>query len=224
MLNNGKDDLGKCDPRIDEGVFVGYSSSSKAYRVHNKRTLCIKESVHVILDETGDIKDLKNKDDDEPEELLQIQRDSLNESQAERTQDPTTVDSTGEFNEYVEPEEGLGLFDNAEPEDAVQPKDEDFGNKEDEADQIQPLTTKSGWKHKSLHPLDSLISPLNSGMHTRSKTRNLVAFLTFISHIEPKNIKEALKDVDWVNFMQNELHQFERNKYGTWSLGALIEL
>ena len=30
VLNNGKDYLGKFDPRSDEGVFVGYSSSSKA--------------------------------------------------------------------------------------------------------------------------------------------------------------------------------------------------
>ena len=30
VLNNGKDDLGKFDPRSDERVFVGYSSSSKA--------------------------------------------------------------------------------------------------------------------------------------------------------------------------------------------------
>ena len=53
MLNNGKDDLEKFDPRSDEGVFVGYSSSSKAYRIFNKRTQCIEESIHVVFDEDG---------------------------------------------------------------------------------------------------------------------------------------------------------------------------
>ena len=38
VLNNGKDDLGKFDPRSDEGVFVRYSSASKEYRIFNKRT------------------------------------------------------------------------------------------------------------------------------------------------------------------------------------------
>ncbi|XP_070019333.1 uncharacterized protein [Nicotiana sylvestris] len=33
---------------------------------------------------------------------------------------------------------------------------------------------------------------------------------------EPKNIKEALKDVDWITVMQDELHQFERNN--VWHL------
>ena len=37
--NNGKDNIGKFDPRSDEGIFLGYSLTSKAYRVFNKRTL-----------------------------------------------------------------------------------------------------------------------------------------------------------------------------------------
>ena len=53
VLNNGMDDLGKFDPTRDEGVFVGYSSSSKAYRILNKRTQCIEESIHVVFDEDG---------------------------------------------------------------------------------------------------------------------------------------------------------------------------
>lgn len=52
MLNNGKDNLGKFDARSDEGAFMGYSSTSKAYRVLNKRTLCVEESVHVKFDES----------------------------------------------------------------------------------------------------------------------------------------------------------------------------
>jgi len=34
-------------------VFLGYSSHSKAYKVFNKRTLCVEESVHVLFDETN---------------------------------------------------------------------------------------------------------------------------------------------------------------------------
>ncbi|XP_070029757.1 uncharacterized protein [Nicotiana sylvestris] len=45
--------LGKFDLRSDEGVFLGYSSHSKAYKLSNKRTLCVEESVHVVFDETN---------------------------------------------------------------------------------------------------------------------------------------------------------------------------
>jgi len=57
VLNNGKDDLGKFDARSDDGVFVDYSSTSKAYRVLNKRTFCIEESMHVKFDESGTLND-----------------------------------------------------------------------------------------------------------------------------------------------------------------------
>ena len=51
ILNNGKSNLGKFDSKADEGIFLGYSLTSKAYRVYNKRTLTIEESIHVAFDE-----------------------------------------------------------------------------------------------------------------------------------------------------------------------------
>jgi hypothetical protein len=37
-----------------------------------------------------------------------------------------------------------------------------------------------------------------------------------VSSIEPKKIDEALKDVDWVNTMHEELNSFTRNQ--VWEL------
>ncbi|KAH0719582.1 hypothetical protein KY285_015613 [Solanum tuberosum] len=73
VLNNGKDDLGKFDARSDEGVFVGYSSTSKSYRVFNKRTLCVEESMYVIFDESE--KWDEHKEDHELEELINRKQD-----------------------------------------------------------------------------------------------------------------------------------------------------
>ena len=53
MHNNGKDNLGKFDSKSDEAIFLGYSLTSKAYRVFNKRTLVVEESIHVAFDETN---------------------------------------------------------------------------------------------------------------------------------------------------------------------------
>ncbi|KAH0693410.1 hypothetical protein KY285_020507 [Solanum tuberosum] len=147
VLNNGNDDLGKFNAKSDEGLFVGYSSTSKAY----------------IVSKEG--------------------------KGAELTEE-------------------LGLFGAAHKGDSQ--------NKEHEEDESavdieKEITRKSGWKHQSSNPLDNLVSPLDSRIQTRSKTRNLVAYSAFISNIEPNNIKEALKDADWVTSMQEELHQFERN-------------
>jgi len=53
---------------------------------------------------------------------------------------------------------------------------------------------------------------LNAGVQTKSKLKNFCAFYAFLFNIEPKNVNEALVDSNWVMVMQEELHQFERNK------------
>nr|GFC20997.1 retrovirus-related Pol polyprotein from transposon TNT 1-94 [Tanacetum cinerariifolium] len=44
---NTLDSLGKFDGKVDEGFLVGYSVSSKAFRVFNGRTRIIQENLHV---------------------------------------------------------------------------------------------------------------------------------------------------------------------------------
>ena len=74
VLNNRKDYLGNFDPKSDEGVFVGYSSSSKAYIVFNKRTQCIEESIHDVFDENGYLKSDASNDEDELIKLFNSQK------------------------------------------------------------------------------------------------------------------------------------------------------
>jgi len=73
VLNNDKDNIGKFDAKADEGIFISYSSYSHAYRVYNKRTMIVEESVHVVFDETNlDLRHVfKNRaEDEENNELL----------------------------------------------------------------------------------------------------------------------------------------------------------
>nr|GEW36954.1 ribonuclease H-like domain-containing protein [Tanacetum cinerariifolium] len=56
MILNTLDHLGKFDAKGDESYFVGYSLSSKAFRVFNKRTKKIEENLHVDLSENKSIK------------------------------------------------------------------------------------------------------------------------------------------------------------------------
>lgn len=52
VSSKGKDNICKFDAKVNEGIFLGYSQSSKAYRVYNKRLLIVEESVHVTFDES----------------------------------------------------------------------------------------------------------------------------------------------------------------------------
>ena len=46
---NTKDNLEKFDAKTFEAIFVGYSNTSKAYKIFNKSTLTIEEFMHVKL-------------------------------------------------------------------------------------------------------------------------------------------------------------------------------
>lgn len=46
-----RENIGKFNPKNDEAIFLGYSTRSRAYRVFNKRTLTIEESINVIIDD-----------------------------------------------------------------------------------------------------------------------------------------------------------------------------
>ena len=49
---NDRENLGKFDAKSDEGIFLGYSTTSWAYRVFNKRTKTVMESINVVIDDT----------------------------------------------------------------------------------------------------------------------------------------------------------------------------
>nr|GEX97443.1 retrovirus-related Pol polyprotein from transposon TNT 1-94 [Tanacetum cinerariifolium] len=48
---NNRDDLGKMKPKGDIGVFICYSKTSRGFRIYNRRTKKIMETIHVKFDE-----------------------------------------------------------------------------------------------------------------------------------------------------------------------------
>ncbi|GJY60012.1 retrovirus-related pol polyprotein from transposon TNT 1-94 [Tanacetum coccineum] len=48
---NDHDDLGKMKPNADIVIFIGYSESSRGFRIYNRRTKNIIETIHVKFDE-----------------------------------------------------------------------------------------------------------------------------------------------------------------------------
>ncbi|WP_215200425.1 hypothetical protein, partial [Escherichia coli] len=76
--NNGKEHLKIFQETADEGIFIGYSNTSKAYRVLNRRTLHVEESIHVKFDDTISVEEVTetlkevNLDDRTPEPIEEV--------------------------------------------------------------------------------------------------------------------------------------------------------
>jgi hypothetical protein len=59
--------------------------------------------------------------------------------------------------------------------------------------------------------LDTIIGDISRGVQTRSRLASFCEHFSFVSFLELKKIEEALRDVDWVNAMYEELNNFIRN-------------
>ena len=181
VLNNGKENLGKFDAKADEGIFLGYSQSSKAYRVYNKRLLTVEESVHVSFDESY------------PKNVGKG-----------ISFDGTGVSSEDILKEAVKEIDQSKTVDSEKEEDTSHVKDEE--EKPAEVDDLPPA-----WKSSKDHPIDNILGDISKGVTTRSKISNFCYHFAFVSQVEPKNAKEALIDEFWLMAMQDELNQFKRN-------------
>ena len=69
---------------------------------------------------------------------------------------------------------------------------------------------------KPSHPAEQVIGNPLDGVKTRAATQNECMYAAYLSKIEPSTYKEALLDPDWIEAMQDELAEFERNE--VWSL------
>ena len=91
FILNTKDNLGKFYSKADEGIFLGYSTSSKAYRVFNKRTLVVEESMHVIFDESNSLDPRKAvcSVDNDVGDLLEANAQEVSSSKSLELKDPS---------------------------------------------------------------------------------------------------------------------------------------
>jgi hypothetical protein len=94
-----RENLGKFDTKNDEGIFLGYSTNSRAYRVFNKRTETMMESINVVVDDEEVQRPIsmeeKQLDSAEPSTApYDIINPSSKESPDESTSSPMTSDTT----------------------------------------------------------------------------------------------------------------------------------
>ena len=185
---NTKDYLGKFASKTDVGIFLGYSNSSKAYRVFNKRTLVVEESMHVTFDETSKLDLVKGS---------------------------SCVDFVGEFEKLnigEEEPQSLKELNNEKKSQEEHAHGDEIEDQEHVDHQQLHENLPKEWRFTKDHPKYNIIGETTKGVSTRNQLKILDSNLAFLSQIEPKNIDEAINDESWVLAMQEELNQFERNK------------
>ena len=140
---NEYDKIDKLDPKSIEGIFVGYSSTSKAYRVYIKSSRIVYESVHVHFNETHK----------ETEEGIQ-NVGTHEESQREEARESSPIVPT--------------YFDVTL--DIVEDQNHDIAQEveEDEA----PYQISEVLRAVTAHPLSNVVGDPREGVRTRSRIQN----------------------------------------------------
>ncbi|KAJ9535241.1 LOW QUALITY PROTEIN: hypothetical protein OSB04_un001670 [Centaurea solstitialis] len=218
ILNN-KDNLGKFDSKSDDGIFLGYSSISKTYRVFNKRRQTIEETIHVKFDESGPTFP-------HPHENSEINQwaDSFFQIPDIPIADPSPQDLPDGFEEDppIPPTEiHTPPLINATPITQITPIEPDQPTNSEDFSQTtvsEPTTTNllpdpsvneastSGQVYQPPalrwtkdHPIDQVLGNPSSGIKTRRQSGNICLYVNFISENEPKEIDDALRDPAWVS-------------------------
>ena len=96
-----RENVGKFDSRSDEGIFLGYSSTSKAYRVYNKRTMKIMETVNVVIDESSDSSSQKSIEE-LPKEILHPEPNEVQELIEQEPASPSTPSTPSVLEDSVD--------------------------------------------------------------------------------------------------------------------------
>nr|GEY64071.1 retrovirus-related Pol polyprotein from transposon TNT 1-94 [Tanacetum cinerariifolium] len=212
---NDNEDLRKLQPTADTGIFVGYAPSRKGYRIYNKRTRRIIETIHVQFDELT-----------EPMVPVHL---STGPAPIFLTPDPPRADRPGFPAQAVQPHVSSAAEPHLMEDHNIAPvNDTPFVNvfapkPPSEASSSRDISsTESPYVSQSIHhlnkwskdhPLDNVIGNPSRPVSTRKQlaTDALWCLYSYVlSKIEPKNFKSAIIEDCWFQAMQDEIHEFDR--------------
>nr|GEU65441.1 hypothetical protein [Tanacetum cinerariifolium] len=203
-LRDGKN-LDKMKEKGDPCILVGYSTQSKGYRVYNKRTRLIVESIHLKFDEIKEMLETSIANDTSGvDEIFNAGTSSVNKSSSlidnskQRDTPPTT-----------------NIQSSTEPTNLTNANAKENNDNQAEDEFTNPFCTpvREVAESSSHHPLQQVRRNTSKPMQTRRKLATnpeMCMFALTVSTAERKNIKEAMAYSAWINAMQEELHQFDR--------------
>ncbi|KAJ9536507.1 hypothetical protein OSB04_un000344 [Centaurea solstitialis] len=218
ILNN-RDNLGKFEKKADEGYFLGYSLTSKTFRVYNKRTKMVMETIYVTFDETVSMTSEHSSSElGITSQASPTTSDSITDPNIHDVPEPSSLNDSGPSKNICSTSNSdqaipVPIVDQSEltPDDQSEiPTIIDENDSQNNLDDLAILPAQLKWTRA--HPLYNVIGDVNDGVKTRSASANYCLYKSFLSVIEPKNVSQALEDSDWLLAMQEELLQFKRNK------------
>nr|GEV84198.1 copia protein [Tanacetum cinerariifolium] len=224
LYNQNGENMDKMKEMGDQCILVGYSTPSKGYRVYNKRTKMIVESIHIPFDEIKEVSETyvanntsglvpqqqkaSDYDNPDPQPTANIQTTSATSTHTNVLAEENTNDQAKE-GEQLQDDEFTNPFC-APAQEEAESSSHNVGNSNVPTFN-QPHVSEYLWTKD--HPLEKVHGNPSRPVQTRrqlAKDPEMCMFALTVSTAEPKNIKESMADSAWIEAMQEELHQFDR--------------
>nr|GEX37031.1 uncharacterized mitochondrial protein AtMg00810-like [Tanacetum cinerariifolium] len=219
------ENLDKMKEKGDACIFLGYSTHSRSYRVYNKRTRVIVETIHVNFDELPQMALDHVSSDPAPQYLTMIlEHDSL-------SPDPQSQENVPHTSETVTTSNDLDMLFTLMFDELLNGTTQvlskyfavnvvDAPDKRQQQSTTQSTTTTVAPDTPPLiiqttpettnHTLEQVNGNHFQSIKTRWTDGEMCMFALTVSQTEPKNIKEAMANFAWIEAMHEEIHQFER--------------
>nr|GEX98764.1 hypothetical protein [Tanacetum cinerariifolium] len=222
----------KMKEKGDQCILVGYTTQSKGYRVYNKRTRMIVESIHILFDEIKEVLESsvanntsglvpqlqKASDYDNPDPVPQRQ-DVYSSTDADVPSQQELDILLGPlydefFNAGSNPSMNIQSTSTPSTHTNVNAK-ENNNDQEEEGEHIpdDEFTNPFCALDTRNHPLEQVHGNPSRLVQIRRQLATdpeMCMYALTVSTAEPKNIKEAMADSAWIEVMQDKLHQFDR--------------
>ncbi|GJV39982.1 retrovirus-related pol polyprotein from transposon TNT 1-94 [Tanacetum coccineum] len=202
---NDHEDLGKFDAKAGIGIFVGYAPAKKAFRIYNRRTRIISETIHVTFDELTSMAFEQFSLGPGLYYMIPATSSTGLDSNPVSQQPclPPIRDDWDHlfqimFDEYYNPPT-IVVYPVQE---VAAPRAEVLADSpmSTSVDQDAPSTT-------------NLIGDPSHSVSTRKQLETDAMwcyFDAFLTSVEPKNFKQSMTEPSWIDAMQEEIHEFER--------------
>nr|GFB03466.1 hypothetical protein [Tanacetum cinerariifolium] len=236
---NDREDIRKLGAKGDIGFFIGYSANSCAYRVYNRRTKKIIETMNVSFDElsamafeqrnskpglnsmtSGHISSgldltyaLSTITMQQPSEgELDLLFEAMYDDYIGGQPLATARTDVDELNpnDMVDGNTFVNPFANSSTSTAASSSSQNV-DPSNMHTFYQPYPYEFQWTKD--HPLEQVIGEPSRPVLTRNQLRSngdMCMYALSVSTMEPKNVKESMTDPTWIDSMQEELRQFKR--------------
>nr|GEZ64099.1 retrovirus-related Pol polyprotein from transposon TNT 1-94 [Tanacetum cinerariifolium] len=214
------ENLGKLQPKADIGIFIGYAPSKKSFRIYNRRTRRIVETIHVAFDE---LTAMASEQRSSGPALTEMTLGTIIDADSTGSPSSTTVDQDAPSpSKSLTPTEIQSSVilqdvgnDNLDIEVAHMGNDPLLGklllNNLRQRHLLNPMCNPSKWTKD--HPLNNIIGQLFRPVSTRLQLHEQALFCyydAFLTSVEPKTYKEELTQACWIEAKLEELNEFER--------------